>query len=247
MEILTKYPVLVDPAAEQKDKFRLAPNAAGLPGDVQTVSVGDFTIKGTTPVFEGNNEVSRNEFMYATQVKNKSNVLTPMDEWLYSERNISDGALGFGEFENWGDVFSNVTGEERRARRQGRKAARKTTATMQEIKDKIVDIPGGPSKAEQEAKLNEGKFWNTVKGGWDNFSKSSSGQILIDSITNYLSTRLGGGSPYQDTSGGPTPDQTPAPTEDQPMSKTTKYVLIGGAIVVVGLIVYSLFKASKNK
>ena len=199
MEILTKYPVLVDPAAEQKDKFRLAPNAAGLPGDVQTVSVGDFTIKGTTPVFEGNNEVSRNEFMYATQVKNKSNVLTPMDEWLYSERNISDGALGFGEFEYWGDVFSYVS---------------------------ILEY-------EKSTKLN--------------FSKSSSGQILIDSIPNYLSTRLGGGSPYQDTSGGPTPDQTPAPTEDQPMSKTTKYVLIGGAVVVVGLIVYSLFKASKNK
>ena len=244
MELLTKYPVLVDPTAEQKDKFRFTSNTAGLPGDIQTVNAGEFTIKGTRPVFEGDNEISRNDFMYSTQVKNNNNVLTPMDEWLYSERNISDGSLGFGEFENWGDVFSNLTAEERRAKRQGRKANRKTTATMDEIKKELQDIPGGPTKTEQEAKLKEGKFWNSVKGGWDTFKTSPSGQILIDSVTNYLSNKLGGNSVSQQGGGGEVTDESKNKTDDEPkpMSATTKYVLIGVGVLLVGIIIYSVTK-----
>ena len=91
---------------------------------------------------------------------------------------------------------------------------------------------------EQETKLKEGKFWNTIKGGWDSFKTSPSGQILIDSATTYLSNKLGGNSFSQQ--GGGVDDTPPAPPADEPMSQTTKYVLIGGGVLLVGIILYSV-------
>ena len=90
--------------------------------------------------------------------------------------------------------------------------------------------------------MNEGKFWNTVKGGWDKFSKSSSGLVLIDSLTNYLSNKLGGNSFTQPGAGEPTPNPT-KDTEPQPMSATTKYLLIGGGVLLLGFIIYSATKS----
>jgi len=245
MEITTKYPVLIDPTTVEKNNYRLSASTKQLPGVVQEVSVEGLTIKGTTPVFFGDDEITKNEFMYQSPVVSNNKTLTPMDEYLYSERNISEGRLQFGEFENWGDVFQNLTGEERRAKRAERKTKRKdgkVETTAADIKAALEDIPGGPTKAEQEAKLKEGKFWNAIKGGWDNFTKSSSGQILIDSATSYLAGKLGGGSNYQPMVTDTTP---PAATPDQPMSKTTKTILIVGGVALVGIIVYSMFKSSK--
>jgi hypothetical protein len=239
MELITKYPVLVDPTAAQKDQFRFTANTAGIPGDIQTVNVGDFSIKGARPVFEGDRQISENDFIYRNQITDENGVLTPMDEYLYSERNFSEGSMGFGEFENWGDVFANADGD-RKARRQGRKAERKTTATMAEIQANLQDVPGGPTKGEQEAKLKEGKFWNGVKGGWDSFKTSPSGQILIDSVTNYLSNKLGGNSFSQP--GGEAPAEPKKEDEPKAMSPTTKYVLIGVGVLLVGIIIYSATK-----
>lgn len=241
MELLTKYPVLVDPTAEQKNQFRFTAGTAGLPGDIQTVNVGDFSIKGARPVFEGDRQISENDFIYRNQITDENGVLTPMDEYLYSERNFSEGSMGFGEFENWGDVFSNVSGEERRAKREGRRAMRKTTATMTEIQANLQDIPGGPTKGEQETKLKEGKFWNGVRGGWDSFKTSPSGQVLIDSITNYLSNKLGGNS-FSQPSGEIPQDMQKTGNEPKTMSATTKYVLIGGGVLLVGIIAYSVLR-----
>lgn len=242
MELITKYPVLIDPTKIQKDNFRFTSDTKGMPGDLQITQVGNLSIKGNVPVFDGDNEVSRNEFLFATQVKDKNNVLTPMDEWLYSERNISEGSLGFGEFENWGDVFSNLTGEERKKRKEER---RKLKAEAQAKKDASTPGNGEPSKEEQDAKAKEGKFWNVLKGGWDNFSKSSSGQIILDSATNYISNRLGGGSSYapMDTT---SPVTTPDPKADESDNKTSRYIMLGGVVVLAGIVIFALSKASKQ-
>jgi hypothetical protein len=242
MEILTKYPVLIDPTKEQKDKIRFTPNTVGYPGDLQTVEVAGLIIKGNTPVFEGDHQITRNEFIYLPEVKADGNVLTPMDEWLYSERNISEGALGFGEFENWGDVFANADGDTNESKKEKRRKAR---AAAKAKKDASTPGNGEPSKDEQDAKAKEGKFWNVLKGGWDNFTKSASGQIILDSATNYISNRLGGGSSYAPMDTTP-PTTTPDPKADESDNKTSKYLMIGGAVVLVGIIIYAFSKAGKE-
>jgi hypothetical protein len=242
MELLTKYPVLVDPTKEQKDNFRFTANTKGLPGDLQTVESQGFVIKGNRPVFEGEREISQNDFIYLDEIKDNNKVLTPMDEWLYSERNISEGELGFGEFENWGDVFSNLTAEERQARKQERKISREAARKVaREKANQTTPGNGEPPAAEQDAKAKEGKFWNVLKGGWDSFSKSSSGQILLDTATNYLSNKLGANTAAQG-GGGAVDDTPPPPPAPEPMSKTTKIALIGGGVLLVGIILYSVLR-----
>lgn len=220
MEVKTINPILVDPTDNNINGY-LGNSVINLDlsGQAQDVNVGDFVVKGTNPVFLDNTEASRNEFLYSEPVVFDGETLTPNDEFLYS----------------------NLTAEERRARRQGRKAERKTTATMEEIKANLQDVPGGPTKGEQEAKLKEGKFWNGVKGGWDSFKTSPSGQILIDSVTNYLSNKLGGNS-FSQPGGGSVDDTPPPPPATEPMSATTKYVLIGVGVLLVGIIIYSATK-----
>jgi hypothetical protein len=219
MEVKTINPILVNPQNPNVNGYVGSTSLnIDLQGQSQDVNVGDFVVKGTNPVFIGNQEASRNEFLYSEPVMLGNQTLTPNDEYLWS----------------------NLTAEERRARRETKRATRKTTATMAEIQANLQDIPGGPTKGEQEAKLKEGKFWNGVKGGWDSFKTSPSGQILIDSVTNYLSNKLGGNSFSQ---GGGAYDDIPAvddKTKDEPMSKTTKYVLIGGGVLLVGIIAYSV-------
>jgi hypothetical protein len=219
MEVKTKNPILVNPKDANVNGYLGNSNInLDLRGQSQDVNVGDFKVKGSNPVFIGDREASRNEFLFSEPVEFEGETLTPNDEFLYS----------------------NLTAEERRAKRQGRRTKRKTSVTVEEVKQNLQDIPGGPSKAEQEAKLNEGKFWNTVKGGWESFSKSSQGTILLDSLTNYLSSKLGG-TAY--TQGGDFTDDGNQKQDDaQPMSKTTKYLLIGGAVVLVGIIIYAVTK-----
>jgi hypothetical protein len=222
MEVKTINPVLVNPADTNINGYSLSnSNNPDLMGQSQNVDAGSVVVKGTNPVFVGDRKISSNEFLYSEQVELDGEVLTPMDEFLYSNAN--------------GD---------RKAKRQGRRAQRKTTTTVAEIRKAIQDIPGGPSKIEQEAKLKEGKFWNGVKGGWDSFKTSPSGLILIDSLTNYLAGKLGGGS-YTDQGGGDTTadaDNDPNKKTDEPMSKTTKTLLIVGGVAVVGFILYSVLK-----
>lgn len=217
MEVKTSNPVLVNPTDPNVNGY-VGNNVINLDlkGQAQDVNLGDFVVKGTNPVFVNDREASRNEFLYSEPVELDGETLTPNDEFLYS----------------------NLTADERRAKRQSKRASRQIATTTEEIKQNLQDIPGGPSKTEQETKLKEGKFWNTIKGGWDSFKTSPSGQILIDSATTYLSNKLGGNSFSQQ--GGGVDDTPPAPPADEPMSQTTKYVLIGGGVLLVGIILYSV-------
>jgi hypothetical protein len=216
MEVKTINPILVNPQDPNVNGYVGSSSVnIDLQGQSQDVNVGDFVVKGTNPVFLDNTEASRNEFLYSEPVVLDGETLTPNDEFLYS----------------------SVEGD-RKAKRQGRRANRKTTATMAEIQANLQDVPGGPTKGEQEAKLKEGKFWNGVKGGWDSFKTSPSGQILIDSVTNYLSNKLGGNS-FSQPGGDVSAPPADAP-KSEPMSPTMKYVLIGGGVLLVGVILYNV-------
>jgi hypothetical protein len=210
MEVKTINPILVNPQDPNVNGY-VGSNVVNvdLKGQEQDVDLGDFVVKGTNPVFVGDREASRNEFLYSEPVMLGDKTLTPNDEYLYS----------------------NLTAEERRARRQERRISRATA-------NKTTPGNGEPSKAEQDAKAKEGKFWNVLKGGWDSFTKSSSGQIILDSATNYISNKLGGSAYSQPGAGAD--DTPPAPPVDEPMSKTTKYVLIGGGVLLVGIILYNV-------
>lgn len=213
MEVKTINPILVDPTDTNVNGY-LGNSVVNLDlkGQAQDVNVGDFVVKGTNPVFVGDTEASRNEFLYSEPVEFDGETLTPNDEFLYS----------------------NASGRDRRAQRRMLKIDKETYR-------KALKDEKGATVAEQEAKLEEGKFWNILKGGWESFKTSPSGQIIIDSAATNISNRLGGGSFSQP--GGV--DVTPAPkTEDEPkpLSATTKYVLIGLGVLVVGAIIYSAVK-----
>lgn len=111
MRVISKYPILVDPSQSQKDAFRLKESNRQLPGAVQKTEVAGLTINGTTPVFIGNDELTRNDYQYLKPIISRGKTLTPMDEWLYSEKDLSEGRISFGEFQNYGDVFENTAND----------------------------------------------------------------------------------------------------------------------------------------
>lgn len=241
MNIVTKYPVLVNPARPDVNDYKLNDPKFDLPGSIQKVAVGDFVIKGTNPVFDNDKEVTQNEFMYLKELDGKGEVLTPMDEYLYSGRNYSDGKFDFGEFTSYGDVFENADGNPL-GKTNPLKAGLPTgtiSITPSQYASNLQNIPGGPTAKEQADKAKkEGQFWNALKGGWEKFRRSDNGQILLTSGTSYIVDKLGGTVPTTDT----VPPVTPPADDAKPLSKTTKTILIVGGIAVLGLIIYSVVK-----
>jgi hypothetical protein len=255
MNIVTKYPVLVNPVRPDINDYKLNDPKFDLPGAIQKVAVGDFVIKGTNPVFDNDKEVTQNEFMYLKEIDSNGEVLTPMDQYLYSGRNYSDGAFDFGEFISYGDVFENLTGEEllgnpfskpktNPIKPIGKPGSFSTKITPAQFTSTVQDIPGGPTAAEQVDKAKkEGKFWNGLKGGWEKFKVTENGQIVVNSAMSLLLSKLGGaGSTSTDTAPIVDGNSNEKLSGKQPMSKTTKTILIVGGVAVVGLIIYSVLK-----
>jgi len=226
MEVKTINPVLIDPEDPNINGY-VGDNVINLDlsGQTQDVNLGDFVVKGTNPVFIGDQEASVNEFLYSEPVELDGETLTPNDEFLYSNEDF---------------MYSNIGGgKERRAQRRLNRKARRKAA--REKANTTSPGNGEPSAAEQDAKAKEGKFWDVLKNGWSNFTTSPSGQIILDSATNYLSNKLGGTSFTQsegDFVAPPADDQT----KSKPMSQTMKIALIGGGVLVVGVILYYVLR-----
>jgi hypothetical protein len=240
MNIITKYPVLVNPVRPDVNDYKLNDPKFDLPGAIQKVEVGDFVVKGTNPVFDNDKEVTNNEFLFLNQIDDNGNVLTPMDEYLYSGRNYSDGKFDFGEFTTYGDVFENADGNP--LRKPNPLSAGLPTGTISippsQYLANLQNIPGGPTAKEQADKAKkEGQFWNSLKGGFEKFRRSDNGQILLASGTSYIVDKLGGTVAPEVTA----PVSPPADVK-VPMSKTTKTILIVGSATVVALIIYSVLK-----
>ncbi len=251
MNIITKYPVLVNPMNVDINDYKLNDPKFDLPGSIQNVSVGDFVVKGTNPVFDNDKEVTTNEFMYLKEIDLNDEVLTPMDEYLYSGRNYSDGKFDFGEFDTYGDVFENLTGEDLLSNPYSKPKTNALNTSLQtqtisitpsQYAANVKNIKGGPTAQEQiEKAKKEGKFWNSVKGGWDKFKTSENGQIMIQSGASYVLDKLGGTNATNTTT-DVSNTTTPPSDSKAPMSKTTKTILMVGGVAVIGVIIYMIAK-----
>jgi hypothetical protein len=246
MNVVTRYPILVDPTSTVVNNYSIdSQNNKELEGRIQNVSVGDILVKGTNPVFNGDYEVTRNEFMYQTPINTEKEVLTPMDEFLYSEKNYSQGDLDLLRHPNYDGAFSSANGLPNPFAKPNPLSAGLPTGTIaitpSQYASAVQNIPNGPTAQQQLDKAKkEGKFWNSLKGGFESFSKSENGQIILNSGTSYIASKLGATVPT--TTDGTTPSAD-VPTPDKtPMSKTTKTVLIVGGVAVVALIIYSIAK-----
>lgn len=250
MNIVTKYPVLVNPLSSTVNDYKLNDTSQDLPGAIQQVAVGDFVIKGTNPVFDNDKEITNNEFMYLKEIDSNGEVLTPMDQYLYSGKNYSDGSFDFG------DVFENLTGAELLGNPYSKPKTNPlgkplgtssipTKITPAQFSATVKDIPGGPTAAEQVDKAKkEGKFWNSLKGGYEKFKVTENGQIIVNSAMALLLSKLGGAGTTATTDTAPTADgnSNEKLNGKQPLSKTTKTILIVGGVAVLGLIIYAVVK-----
>ena len=245
MNVVTQYPILINPSSTDINNYSVDnKNNKELEGRVQQVSVGDIVVKGTNPVFEGDNEVTRNEFLYLKPLGRAGEVLTPMDEYLFSEKNYSEGNLDLLRHPNYDGAFSSANGLPNPYAKPNPLSAGLPTGTIaitpSQYASAVQNVPNGPTAKEQLDKAKkEGKFWNALKGGWESFTKSDNGQILLNSTTSYIAGKLGATTPTTDVA-PPTGD---APKDDKaPMSKTTKTVLIVGGVAILGYIIYAVAK-----
>jgi hypothetical protein len=245
MNVVTQYPILVDPTSTVINNYSVdSKNNKELEGRIQNVSVGDIIVKGTNPVFNGDMEVTRNEFLFLDPVKGDREVLTPMDEYLYSEKNYSEGDLDLLRHPNYDGAFSSANGLTNPWAKPNPLSAGLPTGTIaitpSQYASAVQNVPNGPTAQQQVDKAKkEGKFWNALNKSWDTFTKSDNGKIILDSGTSYIASKLGATVPTTDTTTPPSADDS---KDSTPMSKTTKTVLIVGGVAVVGLIIYAIAK-----
>jgi len=254
-EVITKYPVLVNPSKGEKDTFRLDESNKQLPGNVQTTRVDGLTIKGTTPVFQDNDELTVNDFEFLEPVVAGGKTLTPMDEWLYSERNISEGNISFGEFQNYGDVFENSTKDkyfnangvagpltEEEAKRQGESILSgqmpSTQTTYLEFLEKQAKEKGTApnTQAQLDAAKQTGKFWDNTSKSWKKFKDSPAGQFALQQTLAYL---------QQKAAGGQTNVTVPPPPPDATESNNTIWYVVGG-VAIIGILALVITRSNKT-
>ena len=130
------------------------------------------------------------------------------------------------------DYYSNATGQ-------------LDPAAIAQAAEQYQKSGKAPSSSAQKAAKEKGLFWDKLKGTWQSFSNSQTGQVALQQVDAYLTARRD--AKFGTSSGGfaPTEATSAAPTE--PMSKGAKIALIAGGIVVAGLIVYSIVAGGKTQ
>jgi len=129
------------------------------------------------------------------------------------------------------DYYSNITGVP--------SLDPKTLAAIEEYAKKTGSAP---SAKDQAAAKEKGVFWDNAKKAWKAFADSDAGKAAIAQIDSALTARRE--AKYGSGQGGAMllSDQAP---KSEPMSTTAKALLIGGGVIVVGLIIYSVVAKGK--
>lgn len=212
MKVVTQNPVLVG----QEDYNGYTSNNENNPNlknSQQDINVGDISIKSSYPVIVDGKNLSQNEFLYTVPSEIDGIDLTPTDDFLWS---------GFPGPTTDFKAPSSV------------KNFKPTALTEKEYVAALKDVPNGPSAKQQKDKIKDGQFWNNLKGGWDKFKKTDSGQILIQSGVSYLQKALDAKNQANTTTEQPVDTST----TKTPMSKTTKIALISTGVILLGVIIY---------
>jgi hypothetical protein len=218
MKVVTQNPVLVG----QEDYNGYTSNNENNPNlknSQQDINVGDISIKSSYPVIVDGKNISQNEFLYTVPSEIDGIDLTPTDDFLWS---------GFP------GPTTSLTGYKSPT---SIKNFKPTPLTEQEYTSALKDVPNGPSAKEQKDKIKDGQFWNNLKGGWDKFKKTDSGQILIQSGVSYLQKALDAKNQSNTTQTDTDTDKDKEPSK-KPMSKTTKIALISTGVILLGVIIY---------
>ena len=101
-----------------------------------------------------------------------------------------------------------------------------------------------PSLDVQAEAKKKGQFWDKAKGSWQKITNSPAANFALQQIAAYQAQKQLGANMGAD-SGSNTPPPPPPPKEEK-MSTTTKVLLGVGAVLVVGLIIYSVTAKSKK-
>jgi hypothetical protein len=225
MEVITQNPVLINKGEVFNGYTVNSEDNESLYGREQKVDVGSIIVKGVNPVFSDNREISQNEFLYSEPVMYDGETLTPMDEYL----NFTSS-----------DLLTNPYSKPKTTALNTPLPTPTISITPSQYSANVQNIPGGPTAKEQVDKAkNEGKFWNSIKGGWDKFKTSENGKIILQSGASYVLDKLGATAPTAPTTSF---EQTPPTDTKAPMSKTTKTILIVGGVALVGVIIYMIAK-----
>jgi hypothetical protein len=220
MKVVTQNPVLVG----QEDYNGYTSNNENNPNlenSQQDINVGDISIKSSYPVIVDGRNISQNEFLYTVPSEIDGIDLTPTDDFLWS---------GFPGTTTSLTSYKAPTSI---------KNFKSTPLTETEYVSALKDVPNGPSVKEQKEKIKDGQFWNNLKGGWDKFKKTDSGQILIQSGVSYLQQALDAKNNQNNQNTTNTTDtDKDTNTSKKPMSKNTKIALISTGVILLGVIVY---------
>jgi len=222
MKVVTQNPVLVGDNDIYNGYTPDNDNNLDLKNSQQDINLGDISVRSSYPVIVDGKDISQNEFLYTIPSEIDGIDLTPTDEFLWAGFN---GPTSGTNFKSTGLPANFGAG-----------------LTEKEYTEALKDVPNGPTAKQQKEKIKEGQFWNNLRGGWDKFKKTDSGQILIQSGVSYLQSKLDEKNQAAQQSQMPT--ATPeAPI--QPMSKGMKIALIVGGVAVLGAIVYYITKTKK--
>lgn len=220
MKIVTQNPVLLGDNDIYNGYTDNNENNLALKNSQQDINVGDISIKSSYPVIVDGKEISKNEFLYTIPSEIDDIDLTPTDDFLWSG---FPGPTSGTNFKPTGLPANFGTG-----------------LTEKEYTAALKDVPNGPTAKQQKEKIKDGQFWNNLKGGWDKFKKTDSGQILIASGVSYLQSKLD--AKNNQNNQNTNTDTEKEATNKKPMSKTTKIAFISTGVILLGVIVYFSIK-----
>jgi hypothetical protein len=219
MKIVSQNQVLVGNNEIYNDYTPNNENNPNLENSQQNINVGDISIKSSYPIIVDGKDISQNEFLYTIPSEIDGVNLTPIDDFLWSGFNGPTSGTNF--------------------KPTGLPANFGTGLTEKEYTEALKDVPNGPTAKQQKEKIKDGQFWNNLKGGWDKFKKTDSGQILIQSGVSYLQSKLDAKNNQNNQNTTNTTDtDKDTNTSKKPMSKTTKIALISTGVILLGVIVY---------
>jgi len=240
MNIKTKNPVIIDKQkVSPKDYYA---NAEGVSVDMEylpteEISAGDVKVVTKYPVVLDGSDISpRDYYANATGEVDVDMDYLPTEEVTAGDIKVVTKypVILDGTEVSPRDYYSNFSSS----------SMFLTPEQLAALEKKSKETGKQPSTAEKDAAKQKGVFWDNAKQAWQSFAQSDIGKMTIAQVDAALTARRE--AKYGSGQGGAFfPEQQQTQTQTG-MSTTTKVLLIGGGLLVVGLIVYAIAKGSSK-